>query len=91
MKLFKVLSIAFVVFMSGNVNSAQILIEFRPNNEYFVQCNNNSKTFINTTSFSNGLNSFTGEYFGATSISRNDNIIVFDGVYSIRYKNKYNN
>ena len=62
-----------------------------PNNEYFVQCNNNSKTFINTTSFSNGLNSFTGEYFGATSISRNDNIIVFDGVYSIRYKNKYNN
>lgn len=88
MKLIKVLIIAFILFMSGNVNSAQILIEFIPNNEYYAQCNNNSKTFINTTSFSNGLNSVTGEYFGVTSISKTNDIIVFNGVY-IGNNNQY--
>ena len=46
MKLIKVLIIAFILFMSGNVNSAQILIEFRPNNEYYAQCNNNQYTLL---------------------------------------------
>ena len=67
----------------GKVYSSDVVLEFRPNDNYFVQCGNNSGVFTNTNELSSGMNSVTSPYLCSTSVEKNDDIVTFNGVYNL--------
>ena len=74
----KLLGVASVVCaMLTNYCNAQVDIEMRKNNEYFVKYNNQSKSFKNISEFNFGIEKFTNGYFGCQANIINDKTILF--------------
>lgn len=87
MEINKVLSLTITLYSTlYNYSNAQVSIELKENGEYFVQCNNKSRTFKDTVELSNRLNDFTGNYFRINSIELDNNrfnTIIFKGINNI--------
>ena len=83
MNLSKLLGVAVIVCATlSSGYSADVVLEFRPNDNYFVRCGDGYRLFTNTEELSNGMNDVTSPNFSATSIDKIGNILTFNDVRS---------
>lgn len=79
----KFLSMVVVICAAfGSGYSSDVVLEFRLNDNYFVQCGGSSKLFNNTEELSDGVNSITNPNFSVNFITKNGSVLTFNDMRS---------